>query len=177
MKLSPKPKHEIPKIENASRVRARSGQEIIPPEHSTSLDHPETLKINGVNNLQKLLENAGARGRALNALLGALEATRSVYCPKTKTMVDEPDHRVRAAAAVDLLCFTDGKPVERREQVNINVDGSEEAQRKILSSPALRAAIRKKIEEADDQKSRAAKQLPGGEQNMTFGEVERPASL
>jgi hypothetical protein len=109
-------------------------------------------KSTKVRQLDDLLHISDARRKALKALMEALEATRAVYSPKEKILINEPDHRVRAAAAVDILCFTDGKPVERREIVQINVDGNEDAQRKILESPAMRAALKAKIEEADRAK-------------------------
>ena len=137
------------------RARARCPEEIEPAEPSSPPDSSEELNIERVNELRSLLKEHGARARALSVLMEALSATRAVYCPKTKTMYQEPDHRVRASAAVDILCFTDGKPIERREQVNINLDGSEKAQERILSSPSLRDAIRRKIDEAETMRSQA----------------------
>jgi hypothetical protein len=131
------------------RARARCGGKTESNKSSNSPDHREGVGTRETKQLHKLLEEHGARGKALAALLAALNATVGRYDPKTKTLWQEPDHRVRASAAVDILCFTDGKPIERREQVNISLNGSQQAQEKLLSSPALREAIRKKIEEAD----------------------------
>ncbi len=151
-----KDKFKKSKIENEDASRARSAEKIKPPKKSTQPDNQPTLNISRAKELRILLEDHGARGKALAALMEALNATIGRYEPKTKTMWQEPDHRVRASAAVDILCFTDGKPVERREQVNINIDGNDEAQRKIIESPALRAAIAAKIQEAEAAQAQAA---------------------
>lgn len=151
MKFTPKPK-----IETSSRVRACSGELQSTSKTSTPPDNQGTL--NNSQKLSELLEACGARGKALKALLDGLTATRLVYCPKTKQLVEEPDHRIRTSSAVDTLCFTDGKPVERREQVNINLDGKDvEAQKKFIDSPALRASLKQKIEEAEAQREKADK--------------------
>lgn len=118
--------------------------------------------------LSVLLEAVGARGRALAALLDALEATTGFYDPSTKTTTILPDHRVRASAAMDILSFSDGKPVERKEVVQVNVDGTQQdAQRAVMQSPSLRAALKAKLEEAERLRNKAAIPLQDPPQTPT----------
>lgn len=146
-------KPQEPQNEHPSRVRARCADS----QNEVEILAPEKSK--GGKQLETLLTNSRAREKAVAALEAALKATRTVYCPKSKELIEEPDHRVRAAAAVDLLCFTDGKPVERRENVNINIDGQDAkaVEDKMLSSPAMRAALKRKIEQVDKSEQNGGK--------------------
>lgn len=156
------------KNNNSVPSRARSGKSQSDPDSKDTLTINTSKQSEKNANLARLLEDHGARGKALAALMDALRATVGRYCPKSKVMYQEPDHRVRASAAVDILCFTDGKPIERREQVMINVDGNEEMQRKILESPSLRAALRSKIAEADSLRAGAI-EMAGNQSEQNRG--------
>jgi hypothetical protein len=98
------------------------------------------------SNLSDLLTKKNLREKAVKVLEEALLATKVHWDGVAKRMVEEPDHKVRKDAAVDLLCFTDGKPIERREVVTLNFDSLEELQRRVQQSPALKAAVKKILE-------------------------------
>jgi hypothetical protein len=142
-------KDKFKKIENREKSPNQSRAETeIKPTQTINLSKQSTK----VRQLDDLLHRFNARSKAIEALLEALSATRAVYSPKQKILIDEPDHRIRAMAASEILNRTDGKAVERQEIVQISIDGNEETQKKILESPAMRAALKAKIEEADRAK-------------------------
>lgn len=114
-----------PKSNTTARTRARA----------------ELNKIKKNTNLAQLLDNKELRQKAVQALEDGLNATRTYWDGFAKQMFQEPDHRVRASVAVDILHFTDGKPVERKEIVNYNFDSLEELQRRAENSPAMQAAL------------------------------------
>ena len=60
----------------------------------------------------------------------------------TERWVDyTPNHKARLAAAATLLAYTGRKPIERRENVTVNIDSLEDLQRRYQNSPALRALM------------------------------------
>lgn len=61
-----------------------------------------------------------------------------------------PDYRAREAAMKLWLAYSVGMPLQRQEIVQVNVDGSKESlSDKIKSSPALRAQLKRMLEEAE----------------------------
>lgn len=73
----------------------------------------------------------------------------------TKAGREIPDCRTQLAAIQLLLSYTVGKPVERQEIINVNVDpkgadaGNEEMKERLRQSPATRKALRAVLEEAE----------------------------
>lgn len=107
-------------------------------------------KIKKNQDLQQLLDNKELRQKAVQALEEGLNATRTYWDGFAKQMFQEPDHRVRSAIAVDILHFTDGKPIERKEIINLNFDSLDELQKRANSSPAMRAAMGRVVKPSAD---------------------------
>jgi hypothetical protein len=63
-----------------------------------------------------------------------------------------PDHRTRLAAVTLVLAYLVGRPVERQEiiQVNLDADASEGLMARLKSSPALRSSLKKLLAEVED---------------------------
>lgn len=84
--------------------------------------------------------------RNAEVLSDALVATRT-----TGAGVCEPDTRSRLEAAKLALYYIVGMPVQRTESVNVNADAASQGNMvaRLRSSPALRAAIRRALLEAE----------------------------
>jgi hypothetical protein len=65
----------------------------------------------------------------------------------------EPDTRSRLQAAGMILAYQVGRPVERTEAVNINVDADSAIgmKERLAHSPALRAMLRKMLAAVEDE--------------------------
>jgi len=87
------------------------------------------------------LEKVNAREKAVHALMEGLQAM---------TKDGSPDHRIRIQAGAEILAYTDGKPIERKEVVNVNVDSMSELQARASASPALRRSLRKLLESSPE---------------------------
>ena len=97
--------------------------------------------------LNDLLEAKNLRTKAVEALERCLEATSRFYDVLNDTFIDVPDHRVRLAAAIAALAYTDGRPIERREIVARHMTTLEDLRAKAKASPELRRAIEELLDE------------------------------
>ena len=60
-----------------------------------------------------------------------------------------PDFRTRLSAAQLALFYKHGKPVERSEVIQVTASNDAETLRRVLQSPASRAALRKVLDDAE----------------------------
>lgn len=111
--------------------------------HSAKKAASAIKSLQNQDKLSILLENAGLRAKAVSALEEGLAATKTYWDGVAKQMRIEPDWKTRAAVAVDILSFTDGRPVERKEIVTFAIDSLDEMQKRIQQSPAAQSAIRR----------------------------------
>ena len=80
------------------------------------------------------------------AIRDALTATQT-----TRSGTVEPDHKTRLQAATLALAYKHGRPVERQEVITANVTENEEyVMNRIKNSSALRAALRKSLDDAQE---------------------------
>jgi hypothetical protein len=113
------------------------------------------------SSLSDLLEEKNLRTKAVEALERGLEATSRFYDVINDTFIDVPDHRIRLAAAMAALAYTDGRPVERRELITRNVSTLEDLRAKAKQSPELRAAIEELLRDMEKPiESQFAAQAP-----------------
>ena len=68
-----------------------------------------------------------------------------------KTTSGHPEHRTRLAALTLLLSYQIGRPVERSENITVQVDASSLAdmEERLSKSPAMRQAFRRVLESAE----------------------------
>ncbi len=89
------------------------------------------------------------------AAVRALGARKWWYDSKKKRRVEEPDYSLSFKAAEFLADRVDGRPAQAVMNLNVNAhqdtaeEGPEEFQRKLEESPALRDALRRKLERAE----------------------------
>jgi hypothetical protein len=80
---------------------------------------------------------------AIRDALGATQTTRNGTV--------EPDHKTRLQAATLALAYKHGRPVERQEVITANVTENEEyVMNRIKNSSALRAALRKSLDDTQE---------------------------
>jgi hypothetical protein len=80
------------------------------------------------------------------AIRDALSATQT-----TRSGTVEPDHKTRLQAATLALAYKHGRPVERQEVITANVTENEDyVMNRIKNSPALRAALRKSLDDTQE---------------------------
>jgi hypothetical protein len=86
--------------------------------------------------------------RVAESISSLLTATRF-----SKGEGEIPDYRAQEAGAKLYLAYTIGLPVQRQEVVTVNVDADSEngMMDRLAKSPALRAALRKALDAADDK--------------------------
>lgn len=86
-------------------------------------------------------------GEKLAKMLDELSQAESVTNGGKKI----PDNRTRLSAATVILAYILGKPIERQEILNINMDAdsAHNLAEKLKESPALRAAFRSILEQAE----------------------------
>lgn len=96
--------------------------------------------------ISEALESELAPALIARAIAGALTADAV-----TKSGARIPDHRTRLAAAELALNYLVGRPAQRTETLNINVDAQPgiDLVERLRSSPALREQLRKHLTEAD----------------------------
>ena len=76
-----------------------------------------------------------------------LNATHSFYDVIAGEVITFPDYKTRLAAAIIVLAYTDGKPVERREIVQRNVPTLEQLREQARNSPEMQRAVRELLDE------------------------------
>ena len=89
----------------------------------------------------------GVFDRMVACALEALEANRSHYDMKTKTMVHEPDHKARMEAVKWLAAYADGLPMQTTLAVNGDggAAGAQSLEEAFQKSPALRSRLAKML--------------------------------
>lgn len=62
-----------------------------------------------------------------------------------------PDHKTRLQAASLGLAYSHGRPIERVESINVNLDPDSQLgiEERLADSPALRQALRKTLDKCD----------------------------
>jgi hypothetical protein len=62
-----------------------------------------------------------------------------------------PDHRTRVSAALALLQYRVGRPIERSEVISVNLDADAATglAERLKNSPALRSSLRKMLDQVD----------------------------
>lgn len=82
--------------------------------------------------------------QALQACLTATQTTRSGKI--------EPDNRIRLEAARLVMAYRHGTPIQRSETISVNLDAdaSLDMRERLARSPALRLALRKTLDEAEE---------------------------
>ena len=73
---------------------------------------------------------------------------------KTRGGNDIPDNRAREAAVKLLISYLVGLPIQRTENVNINIDSMEDLQSRMKSSPAVQAALNGLISVIPDENTK-----------------------
>jgi hypothetical protein len=97
----------------------------------------------------ELMLRLGARRRALAALIRGLRARRSFYDSGSRSTKTEEDFKTQVQAAELLLYFDVGRPVERREIVQMNLDSTESYLDRIRKSPELRKKLAEILADAE----------------------------
>jgi hypothetical protein len=97
----------------------------------------------------KLIEAIAAKfpAESIVDLLDSLVKAKIV----TKGGHEIADNRTRLAAATLMLNYLVGRPVERTENINVNVDAATEDNlvERLAKSPALRQSLKRAIEKAE----------------------------
>jgi len=102
------------------------------------------MKIAKTDNVMRaMLIEKEAPEKAVQRLMEALDAT---------TPQGWPDHRNRITAACSVLYQVDGKPVERRHQINESRTGSVPLT-ELLKSPAAREALMAELQKYPEMRA------------------------
>ncbi len=106
----------------------------------------DNLKLSKLTPLAKELEDRNLRTKAIAALERNLFAVNKVYDLKNKELVTYDDGPTQVKAALGLLAYTDGKPVERREIITRRAPTLEDLQKQ-AKSPEFRRALEELLAE------------------------------
>jgi hypothetical protein len=89
--------------------------------------------------LAKLLDNVPDEylDRALRRLGEQLDATKPIWDVNKKKMIEIPDEKIRQDAALVILAYKWGKPVERTISATAKFEDLAELQKRLESSPAF----------------------------------------
>jgi hypothetical protein len=101
-----------------------------------------------VGELVKLLESNDLRNRAIDALGECLSAELKFWDLTKKAIVTYPDGKTRLAAAMGILAYTDGKPIERREIITRKATTLDNLKDMAKNSPELRRSMQAIVDEA-----------------------------
>lgn len=96
--------------------------------------------------LARIIDRLAPTERIISALAGALEADIV-----NRDGSRGPDHKSRTTAALALLAYREGRPVERSETISVSLDADNAhgVEERLKNSPALRSAFRKMLEQAE----------------------------
>ena len=107
----------------------------------------DNQKLSKLTSLAKELEDRDLRNKAIAALERNLFAVNKVYDLKNKELVTYDDGATQIKAALGLLAYTDGKPVERREVITRKATTLEELKAQAQASPEMKRALRELLDE------------------------------
>jgi hypothetical protein len=75
-----------------------------------------------------------AVNKAIEVLEGQLEATKQIWDVNARCLIDIPDEKIRQDAALAILAYEWGTPVQRKIVANVNEETFEERLRKMRES-------------------------------------------
>ena len=84
--------------------------------------------------------------RALKRLGQQLNATKKIWDPGVKLLIDIPDEKIRQDAAVMILAYKWGKPVERSISAHADFEDLGSLLEAMRNSPAAQASLQKPVE-------------------------------
>jgi hypothetical protein len=84
--------------------------------------------------------------RALKRLGQQLNATKKIWDPSVKELIDIPDEKIRFDAAVMILAYKWGKPVERSISAHADFEDLGSLLQAMKDSPASQASLQKTVE-------------------------------
>jgi hypothetical protein len=84
--------------------------------------------------------------RALKRLGQQLNATKKIWDPGVKLLIDIPDEKIRQDAAVMILAYKWGKPVERSISAHADFEDLGTLLQAMKDSPASQASLQKTVE-------------------------------
>jgi hypothetical protein len=84
--------------------------------------------------------------RALKRLGQQLDATKKIWDPGVKLLIDIPDEKIRQDAAVMILAYKWGKPVERSISAHADFEDLGSLLEAMKNSPAAQSSLQKTVE-------------------------------
>lgn len=94
-------------------------------------------KLASTSTLAKAIQDRDLETKALDALEECLSAECRVYDIAQKELVVYADGKTRLGAAMGILAYSAGKPIERKEIITHNADSVEALMARVKSSPEL----------------------------------------
>lgn len=110
---------------------------------------PLNNKLVPTGSLAKAIQDRDLETKALDALEECLSAECRVYDIAQKELVVYADGKTRLGAAMGILAYSAGKPIERKEVFTHNADSIEALTSRVKSSPELRKALREMLETSE----------------------------
>lgn len=96
-----------------------------------------------------LLAHPDFAGKMVAAILDGLVAVSRYFDMSAKKMVEVPDFKTRIATFRMVMDHLEGEPIKRIVTQHLNEPGAEKTLEARLMSPALRAELRKQLEDAE----------------------------
>lgn len=94
-------------------------------------------KLLPTSNLVKEIQSRDLERKALDALEECLQAECVMFDKNTGSVVTVADGKTRLGAALGVLAYSAGKPVERKEIITHSADSVEGLMARVKSSPEL----------------------------------------
>lgn len=110
---------------------------------------PANQKLVPTASLAKEIQDRDLEKKALDTLEECLGAESRVYDMSAKELVTYADGKTRLGAAMGILAYSAGKPIERKEIISSNADSLESVMKRIQSSPELRKAMREVLDQTE----------------------------
>lgn len=128
-----------PATDTQKQIEAAGGVKVVGQSRQLKQVAGDRLKVMSVKTAEAIAEKFGPEMLATHLHSLATEAVSI-----TKKGHEVPDNRTRLAATTLALAYVLGRPIERSETVNVNLDADAALglKERLKSSPALRESLR-----------------------------------
>jgi hypothetical protein len=119
-------------------------------------------KLATKSNLAKEIHARDLERKAIDTLEECLKAEVAI-CDKGAGVRILPDGKTRLNAALGILAYSAGRPIERKEIVQMTLDSTESYLDRIRKSPELRKKMAEMLADAEKKVVEVAKSKPANE--------------
>jgi hypothetical protein len=118
------------------------------PKNSRARASTPTIILRAQKKLKEVLNEfpSEAVSKAIEVLEGQLTATKKMWDVNAKCMIEIPDEKIRQDAALAILAYEWGRPVERKMVAQGGLRDMKELLARVEKSPAYQESLRKAVE-------------------------------